>query len=240
LREYLEEGEIVEVRLLGAGLEPADLVVIGSHCVGLDYLLGRVEEQDGVKSKVLAVGSQGGLTAARRGECDVAGIHLFDPVTRTYNRPFVGDELILVPGYGRLQGIVFRRGDRRFEGQSVEEAVRNALSDPECILINRNRGSGTRVLIDDLLGTARPPGYAAEARSHNAVAAAVAQGRADWGVCIWPVVRDTDLGFLPLTEERYDFVIPKSRRSRKPVQAFIQLLNDPNIRSELRERGLLA
>lgn len=240
LREYLEEGEIVEVRLLGSGLEPADLVVIGSHCVGLDHLLGRLEERDGLKSKVLSVGSQGGLTAARRGECDVAGIHLFDPVTRSYNRPFVGDDLILVPGYGRLQGIVFRRGDDRFEGKSVEEAVRNALSDPGCILINRNRGSGTRALIDDLLGTSRPPGYAAEARSHNAVAAAVAQGRADWGVCIWPVVRDTDLGFLPLTEERYDFVIPRSRWSRKPVQAFVQLLNDPNIRSELRERGLSA
>ncbi len=240
LREYLEEGEIVEVRLLGSGLEPADLVVIGSHCVGLDHLLGRLEERDGVRSKVLAVGSQGGLAAARRGECDVAGIHLFDPVTRTYNQPFVGDDLMLVPGYGRLQGIVFRRGDGRFEGKSVEEAVRKALSDPECILINRNRGSGTRALSDDLLGRSRPPGYAAEARSHNAVAAAVAQGRADWGVCIWPVVREFDLGFLPLTEERYDFVIPRSRWSRKPVQAFIQLLNNPDIRSELRERGLLA
>ncbi|MCS6975392.1 MAG: molybdopterin biosynthesis protein [Gemmatales bacterium] len=239
LREYLDEGEIVEVRLLGTGLAPADLVVIGSHCVGLDFLLGRLEEREHIRSKMLAVGSQGGLTSARRGECDLAGIHLLDPRTRTYNAPFVGQDLVLVPGYGRLQGIVFRRGDQRFEGKTIAEAVRDALADPECVLVNRNRGSGTRILIDELLGEARPPGYAAEARSHNAVAAAVAQGRADWGVCIWSVARDAGLGFLPLTEERYDFVVPRSRWQRPVVQAFVRLLNDPDIRRDLHEMGFV-
>src|SRR5439155_6243897 len=82
-REYLEAGEVVDVHLLGGGLRPADLIVIGSHCVGLDYLLGRLHDQ-GFRTKFLAVGSTGGLTAARRGECDLAGIHLFDPATNTY------------------------------------------------------------------------------------------------------------------------------------------------------------
>src|SRR5262249_15787815 len=149
----------------------------GSHCVGVDYLLGRLRAA-GWSSKFLAVGSTGGLEAARRGECDLAGIHLLDPATNLYNRPFLTGDLVLIPGYGRLQGIVFRPGDKRFEGRTVLEAVQAALADPECVLVNRNRGSGTRILIDRLLGDARPPGYLTEAKSHNAVAAAVAQGRA--------------------------------------------------------------
>ena len=235
-REYLEAGDVVEVHLLSAALRPADLVVVGSHCVGLDYLLGRLEEQ-GLRCKFLAVGSTGGLNAARRGECDLAGIHLLDPATDTYNRPFLGDDLLLLSGYGRLQGIVFRPGDPRFEGLSVADAVQRALADPECVLVNRNRGSGTRVLIDRLLGGARPPGHLTEARSHNAVAAAVAQGRADWGVAIATVARDAGLGFLPMQQEQYDFAVPRRRWDRPAVQAFRALLEEARTRQELRNRG---
>jgi putative molybdopterin biosynthesis protein len=235
-REYLEAGETVAVHLLGLGLQPADLVVIGSHCVGLDYLLGQLHER-GFRSKFLAVGSTGGLMAARRGECDVAGVHLLHPQTNTYNRPYVTGDLILLPGYARLQGIVFRRGDGRFEGRNVSEAVTQALQDPGCILINRNRGSGTRLLIDRLLGDKRPPSYLAEAKSHNAVAAAVAHGRADWGVAIANVATDADLGFISLQEEEYDFIIPRARRQRPPVQAFCELLDRPQTRQALAERG---
>ncbi len=235
-REYLEAGDVVEVRLLGQGLQPADLVVIGSHCVGLDYLLGRLQER-GFRSKMMAVGSTGGLAAARRGECDLAGIHLLDPQTNAYNRPFLTDDLLLVPGYGRLQGIVFRRGDARFEGHMVPEAIAKALADPNCILVNRNRGSGTRILVDGLLGPARPPGYATETRSHNAVAAAVAQGRADWGVCIETVACDVGLGFLSLQEEQYDFVVPRSRWGRPAVQVFREILEHEGTRQTLATMG---
>ncbi|MCS7166369.1 MAG: molybdopterin biosynthesis protein [Gemmatales bacterium] len=237
--EMLEAGEIVEVRLLGREIRPADLVVIGSHCVGLDYLLGRLQEQ-GWRSKTLAVGSMGGLAAAQRGECDVAGIHLLDEKTGDYNRPFVTDDLAWLPGYGRLQGIAFRRGDPRFSGQAVAEAVRRALADPQCILVNRNRGSGTRILIDQLLQGARPPGYMTEARSHHAVAAAIAQGRADWGVCIEHVAREHGLDFLPVQHEWFDFVVPKSRLARPAVQAFQQLLRQPEVHTALRSFGFVV
>jgi putative molybdopterin biosynthesis protein len=235
-REYLEAGELVAVNLLGNGLEPADLVVIGSHCIGLDYLLGRQHERN-IRSKFLAVGSTGGLMAARRGECDVAGIHLLHPETGIYNRPYLTDDLLLVSGYGRVQGIVFRPGDARFEGRTVAAAISRALRDPDCILINRNRGSGTRLLIDRLLGDHRPPGYLAEAKSHNATAAAVAQGRADWGVAIVNVARNLGLGFLPLQEEQFDFVIPRARRHRLPVQAFCELLDRTETRQALEKLG---
>jgi len=237
-REYLERDSIVSVHLLGAAVQPADLVVIGSHCTGLDYLLGELHGR-GVTSKVLAVGSTGGLEAAKRGECDLAGIHLLDPATDTYNRAFLTDKMELVPGYCRLQGIVFRADDARFAGRDLTAGnfMTKALADPDCVLVNRNRGSGTRLLIDRLLGPARPPGYLAEARSHNAVAAAVKQGRADWGVAIEPVARAAGLGFLPLRQEQYDFVIPRARRERSAVRTFIELLHAPAVRQELARRG---
>jgi putative molybdopterin biosynthesis protein len=235
-REYLERDSVVDVHLLDADIRPADLVVIGSHCTGLDYLLGELHRR-GVRSKVLAVGSTGGLDAARRGECDLAGVHLLDPQTDTYNHPFLTEGLELVPGYGRTQGVVFRRGDARFEGREVADAVAAALADPACVLVNRNRGSGTRLLIDRLLGGARPAGYLAEARSHNAVAAAVAQGRADWGVAIAPVARASGLGFLPLREERYDFIVPRARRDRPAVREFVDLLASPAVQRALATMG---
>src|SRR6185437_13734078 len=164
-------------------------------------------------------------------------IHLLDPQTDTYNWPFLSDTVELLPGYGRTQGIVFRHGDTRFEGRDAAGAVAAALGDAGCALVNRNRGSGTRILIDGLLGTARPAGYLTEARSHNAVAAAVVQGRADWGVAIEPVTRAAGLGFLPLRHEQYDFVVPRVRRDRAPVRAFAALLAEPATRRELARRG---
>src|SRR5204862_1755519 len=128
--------------------------------------------------------------------------------------------------YRRLQGIVFRRDDARFVGKSLAEVIATAKSEPDCMLVNRNRGSGTRILIDGLLHGARPPGYATEARSHNAVAAAVAQGRADWGVAIQTVARASGLGFLPLQAEQYDFVAPRDRLDRPAVKAFQAALEE--------------
>jgi putative molybdopterin biosynthesis protein len=238
-REYLEYNELVTVNLLAADVRAADLVVIGSHCTGLDYLIGELSAR-GLTSKVLAVGSTGGLEAAKRGECDVAGVHLLDAASDTYNRPFLTDALEFLSGYGRLQGIVFRPGDNRFEGQDSTGAMTAALADGDCVLVNRNRGSGTRVLIDRLLGAARPPGYMTEVRSHNAVVAAVAQGRADWGVAIAPVARAAGLGFLPLRAEQYDFVVPKLRRDRPAVRMFAALLTDAATRQALAERGFLT
>jgi putative molybdopterin biosynthesis protein len=238
-REYLDRDSEVEVHLLAADVRPADLVVIGSHCTGLDFLLGLLNER-GFTSKVLSVGSTAGLEAAKRGECDLAGIHLLDSGTDTYNLPFLIEALDLVPGYGRRQGVVFRSGDGRFERKTATEAAAAALADSECVLVNRNRGSGTRLLIDRLLGQARPKGYLTEARSHNAVAAAVAQGRADWGVAIDVVARAAGLGFLPLRAEQYDFVLPKARRQRPAVEAFLALLSEPRTRSALADMGFAS
>ena len=235
--EIVEAGAPVTVQLLGHDLQVADLIVIGSHCVGLDYLLGRLQAQ-GFQTKFLAVGSTAGLDAATRGECDLAGIHLLDEASGLYNAPFVGPEIELIRGYRRLQGIVHRRGDARFEGRDAREAVLAVATDPNCRMAGRNQGSGTRILIDQLLGDLRPNGYEVQSRSHNAVATAVAQHRADWGVAIESVASGSELGFLPLQDEQYDFLAPVSRRRRPAVQALVNLLNDPEVRAELGQRGL--
>ncbi len=234
--EIVEAGAQRDVQLLGRELRPADLVVIGSHCVGLDRLLGKLHER-GVTAKLLAVGSTAGLEAARRAECDVAGMHLLDPATGRYNDPFVDDTIELVRGYGRLQGVVFRPGDPRFEGADAAEAVARVKELPDCIMVNRNTGSGTRILIDRLLGGVQPAGYAVQAKSHNAVAAAVSQGRADWGVAVKWVAHRSELGFLPLEQEQYDFAIPKARLGRAGVVAFRELLAREDVRKELQEMG---
>ena len=236
-QEIVEAGAIVDVQLLGRELQLADLVIIGSHCVGLDYLLGALEQR-GLRSKFLAVGSGGGLDAARRGECDIAGVHLLDAATGEYNRPFLTEALELVRGYGRLQGIVFRPGDPRFEGRAGQDAIAEAVRDSSCVVVNRNRGSGTRALIDRLLGGVRPPGYAVQPRNHNAVAAAVVQGRADWGVTLETVARTAGLGFIPVQAEQYDFIVPRSRSGRPAVIAFKALLEDAQVRSALERLGM--
>ena len=237
--EIIDAGSTVQVQLLGQKLEPADLVIIGSHCVGLDFLVGMLQRK-GIRAKSMYVGSMGGLAAAKRGECDIAGIHLMDPKTGEYNRHLLAESLALVPGYGRMQGLVYRQGDVRFAGKNAEEAVAAALRDPDCTMVNRNAGSGTRVIVDKLLGDHRPPGYAVQTKSHNAVAAAVQQGRADWGVAIQTIAEQYGLDFMPLQPERYDFVIPKARLERPAVRAFRDVLADPSVRQQLSAMGFDA
>ncbi len=234
--EIIEAGTSVEVQLIGRSHRMADMVVIGSHCVGLDFLLGKMNER-GFSTKFMAVGSTGGLEAAKRGQCDLAGMHLMDPESGRYNEPYLTPHLKLVPGYGRLQGVVFRPGDKRFEGRQAADAVADVKNDADCRMVNRNAGSGTRILIDRLLDGAQPAGYAVQTRSHNAVAAAVAQGRADWGLAIEWVAKLNDLGFLPLEDEQYDFVIPAERFDKPAVAEFRRLLEEPDVRAELKRMG---
>ncbi len=234
--EILQADARVGVQLLGEGLEPAALVAIGSHCVGLDYLLGELQAR-GMTVKALHVGSMGGIAAARRRECDIAGIHVMDAKTGEYNRPFLDPSLELIQGYRRMQGIVFRPGDARFEGHDAVQAVALALADPDCTLVNRNPGSGTRILIDRMLEGRQPRGYGVQTKSHNAVATAVAQGRADWGLAIDTVAKQYGLSFIPVQEEHYDFVVPKARLERPALLLFRSLLHEPLVRARLQELG---
>jgi molybdopterin molybdotransferase/putative molybdopterin biosynthesis protein len=236
LADQMPAGAQAEVTLFTPHVRVPDLVIVGSHCTGLDLVTAPLARA-GLLVRSIAVGSLGGLAAAKRGECDLAPIHLFDETSETYNTPFLSEGLELVPGWRRMQGIVFRRGDVRFEGMSSQAAVRAALADPTCIMVNRNQGAGTRILIDRLLGGARPDGYWNQPRSHNAVAAAIAQARADWGMTIAPVAHAANLGFIPLAEEHYDFALVTARKPRPAVQAFLDALTSDEIRAALKRAG---
>ena len=215
-----------------------DLVITGSHCVALDAVLGRLADQ-GFATRTIAIGSSGGVTAAVRGECDLAPVHLLDPAGTAYNRHLVRSGLALVPGWRRMQGVVFRTGDARFAGKSAEQAIAAALADPACLMVNRNAGAGTRILIDRLLDGQRPAGYANQPKSHNAVAAAVAQGRADWGIAIESVARLYGLAFVAIAPEHYDFLLVESRKERPAVQAFLAALRDPDVRARIAALGMV-
>jgi len=237
LASSLDAGSVVDVTLIGSAAHAPDLVIMGSHDVALDVVVGALAER-GFSARTLAVGSLGGVAAASRGECDIAPVHLIDPASGEYNVHLAAPGLRLVRGWQRMQGILFRPGDKRFEGRNAQDALKAALADSAALMVNRNAGSGTRVLVDRLLAGARPPGYANQPKSHNAVAAAIAQSRADWGVAIEPVAKLYGLGFLPLSPEHYDFLLVESRMERLAVRAFLAALREPATRARIAALGM--
>ncbi len=248
-KAFFDEGEDVEVELFGAGLKPADLMIIGSHCVGVDVLLDVMRRRGyGFKCKVVNTGSSGGLAAVRRGEADLAGTHLLDEASGTYNVPFlerfgVADKAVLVRGYNREQGLVVAKGNPKGIG-GVEDITREGVS-----FINRNQGSGTRILLDMLLGriarersqgfeeiVGRIDGYRVESKSHSGVAVAVLQGKADVGLAIRAVADMYGLGFIPVADECYDFLVRRERMGKDAVRAFLGVLRSEEFKAALRSR----
>ncbi|MGB9729056.1 MAG: molybdopterin biosynthesis protein [Thermoprotei archaeon] len=244
-REFLDENEIVDVKLISRYLRPADLIIIGSHCPGVDLI---TELSDLGYVKVINVGSVGGWLAVKRGEADIAGTHLFDEQTKEYNVPFMDiyglkGKAVLIRGYVRLQGFIVEKGNPL--GISGFED----LLKPNIRFINRNKGSGTRALIDMKLRelaflknvsfqelTNMIRGYYTEAKTHSGVAAAIAQGRADVGVAIKSVADAYDLDFIPIGEEFYDFLIPIDRLEKTSVKKFINTLKSQEFANELQKR----
>lgn len=232
--EMVAEGSSLEVTLLSDTIKPADLVVIGSHCIGVDLILSLASNTTPLQAKVINVGSSGGLAAVRRGESDISGTHLIDEATGEYNLPFlkkhmVADKAYLVRGYDREQGFLIARGNPKGI-KGIWDLLRSDVS-----FINRNPGSGTRVLLDlelaklakkkrnlNLIGKIN--GYEIEAKSHSAVAAAVAFEKADIGLAIKTVAAHYGLEFIPLREEKYDFAIPKGKIDKPAVKRFLEVL----------------
>ncbi len=241
---FLEEGEVVDVFLFG-DYKPSDLVIIGSHCLGVDLII----ELGDLDAKVINVGSMGGLLAVKRGEADLAGTHLLDE-SDLYNIPFIKKlglrEVVLVKGYEREQGFIVKRGNPK-NVRSFEDLLRDDIT-----FINRNPGSGTRVLIDMNLREVaerfgldfdevkrRIRGYDVEAKTHTAVAVAVSIGKADVGVGIRTVAERYNLDFVPIKPEEFDFVVRKDRIKKESVKRFLEVLVSDEFRDALRKlRGI--
>ena len=238
--ESLAAGTPVSVRLIGRERRLADLTIIGSHCIGLDVLIERLESRwRGREGHERGQHRRPRRRQARGVRCGA------DPPDGPRDRrlqPAVPDGRA-----GAHCRVPAAAGPRVPRGRppvcrplSAPEALAAALADPGCLMVGRNAGSGTRILLDRLLEGKRPAGYWSQPRSHNAVAVAVAQGRADWGVTIQSVARQYDLGFIPVQDEHYDFVVPQSRLDRPAVQKLRALLEDASVRAALAARGFEA
>lgn len=232
--EMIEAGEDVKVTLFGKPQAP-DLLFVGSHCLGLDAL----SDLTALKIRVINAGSSGGLSAIRNGTADIAGVHLFDE-SGVYNVPYLEkfkiNNAVIVKGYLREQGLIVRKDSSITKFEDIVN-VR---------VINRNTGSGTRVMTDmKLKEIARQrgvsfeelinsiDGYHTEVKTHSAIAAAVKLGKADVGVGIRPVAELNGLKFIKIADEEYDFVILRRLLESREIKLFLEALRGQEFRENL-------
>jgi putative molybdopterin biosynthesis protein len=218
------------------------LVVLGSDDLALDLVAQTLRDDPEAPDVVtIAMGSLEGLIALRHGVGHVAGCHLLDAETGEFNRPyakalFPGRSLMMVTLAHREQGLIVPPGNPRGIS-SLAAATANGAT-----IVNRNRGSGTRVWIDRLLAAAgvdraRVAGYEHEVTTHDAAARAVADGVADLALGILPAARAHDLEFIPLIEERYDLVTPRSHYESALLAPLLALLGDDEFKLAIERLG---
>ena len=187
--------------------------IVGSHDVALNILLDLLRQRvEGLRTEVTHAGSLGGLIALQEERADLAGTHLLDEETGEYNFPYVkrvlpGRQLAIVNLSYRIQGLMFARGN------PLKITGLADLRRKDVTFVNRQEGSGTRVLLDLQLKrqgilSEEIKGYDVEFDSHLAVASHIARGNADVGLGIEAAATSHKLDFLPMFRERYDLVMP--------------------------------
>jgi putative molybdopterin biosynthesis protein len=236
-------GEDVEIELLRSLTQiERTIVAIGSHDMILDLAASQLRARD--PNVTLAsgnVGSMGGLIALRDGLCHLAGSHLLHSETGAYTLPYVdrllaGHEIAVVRLVHREQGLLVTPGNP-LDLSGVADLAR-----PRLRYVNRQRGAGTRVLLDyELAGAGIDPdaiaGYGREEPTHLAVAAAIASGRADCGMGVLAAARAFDLDFVPVTSEPYDLVLELESLDHPVLAPFWELLSSEEFRSAVEDLG---
>ena len=243
MSEGLEAGSSVDVDLL-TDPDAVDhtAVLIGSHDPALDLLANEVHRRFAPAAVASTnVGSQSGLVALRRNNAHAAGCHLIDPATGAYNvadvrRILPGRDVVLVTFAHRQQGLMVAPGNP-LGIQAIDDLARG-----EVVFVNRQRGSGTRMLLDfelqrrGLTGAAIG-GYERNLYTHVAVAADVAAGGADAGLGVLAAARALKLDFIPLLEERYDLVIPREHYESPVLRPVLDVLRDPAFARQVEAMG---
>ena len=218
------------------------IVCIGSHDLTLDVLADQLRRLRPDLSMASAnVGSYGGLLALQRGDSHLAGSHLLDEETGDYNIRFIREllpdrRMILLRFVGRVQGLMTPAGNPKAL-HGLQDLAR-----PDVYFVNRQRGAGTRVLLDyelKKLGIARRQvqGYARQEYTHLAVAAAVKSGAADCGLGILAAARALDLDFVPLFNERYDLVIPQDYYNGELLAPLLKVARSPEFAATVQALG---
>lgn len=239
--EFAEEGEEFDVHLFSQSYRPSDLYIVGSHDLGIDRIIPMFE---GISVRVINVGSIAGVGSIARGEADIAGIHILDEETLNYNIPFLERyglrKAVLVRGYMREQGIIVASGNPHGI-RDLRDIVRKGLR-----IVNRGRNTGTRILLDHMLKRiamedgisfeeliSRLDGYYYEVRTHTAVAAAIAQNRADAGIGIRAAASMYKLDFITLGWENYDFLLSGERLGKRSIRLFLEKLKSREFRGAI-------
>jgi molybdate-binding protein/DNA-binding transcriptional regulator YhcF (GntR family) len=218
------------------------LVIVASHDLALNMLVSRLRQKNPeVKIAVTYAGSLGGLIALQEGRADVAGVHLLDAETGEYNYPYVkhllpGREMAIVHLAYRIQGLMFAASNPK-QMKGIEDLRR-----PDVTLINRQKGSGTRILLDqELRKLGITPndvsGYEHEVDTHLAVARGIAQGEADVGLGIEAAARACRIDFLPLYRERYDLVMSIENHRSKKLEPLLKVIATKDFRQAVTEAG---
>jgi putative molybdopterin biosynthesis protein len=243
LSEGLDENEATEVELL----KPLDeitntVVMVGSHDLTLDLLanlLGKYYPPVYLSSH--SVGSLGGILAVKNGSCHMAGSHLLDPETGEYNFPYIrtylnGIEVKVIHLVWREQGLFVQRGNPK-KVKGLGDLLRKDIT-----FVNRQKGSGTRILLDHTLknlslDSNQVRGYEKEEFTHMAVASTVVSGAADAGLGILSAARAMDLDFIPIAKERYDVIIPSIYFEDEKVQKVIETIRSDDFKRTALQMG---
>ena len=241
--EGLNENEATEVELLKPLDEIANTVVmVGSHDLTLDLLanlLGRYYPPVFLSSH--SVGSLGGILAIKNGNCHMAGSHLLDPETGEYNFPYIetylnGIEVKVIHLVFREQGLFVQRGNPN-KVKGLDDLLQKDIT-----FVNRQKGSGTRILLDHTLknlslDSNQIRGYEKEEFTHMAVASTVASGVADAGLGILSAARAMHLDFIPIAKERYDVIIPSIYFEDEKVQKVIETIRSDEFKRMVLQMG---
>jgi putative molybdopterin biosynthesis protein len=235
----VEAGSHVKVRLYRPRSELEETIFcIGSHDMSLDLLAQELAQMD-CRLVSANVGSLGGLMAVKRGETHLAGTHLLDPETGTYNISYIkqylpGIPVMLITWVEREQGLMVLPGNPKGI-HSLQDLVRDDVR-----FVNRQRGAGTRVLLDyhlksEGLDVNQIKGYNQEEYTHLSVAAAVLSGRADCGLGVTAAARALNLDFIPLCNERYDLCIPRDFAQGNLLKPVFSMMENPEFRKKIAE-----
>lgn len=241
--EGIEAGEKIEVELLKDYKSIENTIVsIGSHDIIMDIIANEMNlKSKGMNLSSAHVGSLGGIMAIRRGECHIAPIHLLDDKTGVYNiayaRKYLGNKkMALIKGVKRVQGLMVREGNPK-NINSIKDLIRE-----DVIFVNRQKGAGTRVLLDYKLNelsinSEEIKGYDREMTTHMTVATAVLSGTADVGMGIESVAKTMHLDFIPIGEEDYDFLVEETFLEEEKIKEFIKVLKSEDLAKQLEEIG---
>lgn len=241
--EGVELGEEVEIELLTSRKKIDNaLLLVGSHDLSLDIIDNFMRRLfPGSSSVSVNTGSLGGLLALKRGYAHAAGIHLLDPETGVYNVSYVqkylpGKKVKLLNLVYRDQGLLVNKGNPK----NINSL--NDLKSSEVKYINRQKGSGTRVLFDFLLNknnisSEYIKGYEREEFTHLNVGIAVLSGSADAGMGIESAAKALDLDFIPLWSEKYDLCIPEDLLGNEKIKILLKILSNNIFKQELNKMG---